>query len=54
MASKLVTQRAADDAEKLSKLSKTREFRDALTRANGAVQGIRTNVLHWTGTSGSK
>jgi hypothetical protein len=51
---KLSVQKAADDAEKLSKASNSREFRDALTRANGAVQGIRTNALQWMGTSGSK
>lgn len=54
MASKLSTQKAADEAEKLSKMSDSRQFRDALTRTNGAVQGIRTNALQWMGTSGSK
>ena len=54
MRKKLSTQQAADDAEKLSKMSNSREFRDALTRANGAIQGIRTNALHWTDISGSK
>ena len=45
----------AKDAAALGKLSsKNREFRDALTRANGAVQGARTNMLHWTDISGSK
>lgn len=54
MASKLNTQRAADDAEKLSKMSSSRQFRDALTRAQGAVQGVRTHALQWTDISGSK
>lgn len=54
MGTKLSTQKAADEAQKLSKMSNSREFRDALTRANGAVQGIRTNALQWMGTSGSK
>ena len=54
MRKKLSTQRAADDAEKLSKISNSREFRDALTRSQGAIQGIRTNALQWMGTSGSK
>lgn len=42
------------DAAKLGRLSKSKEFRDALTRANGAIQGARTNMLHWTDISGSK
>lgn len=54
MGTKLSTQKAADEAQKLSKMSNSREFRDALTRANGAVQGIRTHALQWMGTSGSK
>jgi hypothetical protein len=44
----------AKDAAKLGKLSKTREFRDALTRATGAIQGARTNMLQWMDISGSK
>lgn len=42
------------DAAKLARMSSSREFRDALTRAQGAVQGVRTNMLHWTDISGSK
>lgn len=42
------------EAEKLGKMSSSRQFRDALTRAQGAVQGVRTNMLHWTDISGSK
>lgn len=50
-----ITYRPAKDAASLGKLSsKSREFRDALTRADGAVQGARTNALQWMGTSGSK
>jgi hypothetical protein len=42
------------EAYALSKSGVSRQFRDALTRASGAIQGARTNALHWTGTSGSK
>ena len=34
--------------------SRDREFRDALTKAEGSVHGIRTNALQWMGSSGSK
>lgn len=43
------------DAAKLGRLAaSSRDFRDAVTRASGVERGVRTNVLHWTGSSGSK
>lgn len=43
------------EAAKLGRLSgSSREFRDAVTRANGVERGVRTNALQWEGSSGSK